>query len=93
MNNGTISGNNAGVVGGGVSLAYGSFRIVGGTVYGNTASPTTLRNTAGQSGAAVFAVREVDAQRGRFDARGNWVSMGNLPTTSNTINVVNGELR
>ncbi|GBU23102.1 hypothetical protein R80B4_03018 [Fibrobacteres bacterium R8-0-B4] len=42
--------------GGGVYVGYNcTFTMSGGTIYGNNASPETYKNTAGQSGAALFA--------------------------------------
>ena len=88
---GSSLGSNAYAYGGGV---YGTFRIVTGTIYGNTESNTSLRNvvtsTAGTgnsyaNGAALYGT----AQRGTFSIPGDitstWNSMGNLTTTDYTI--------
>jgi len=77
--------------GGGVYAFLGNFRIVTGTVYGSNASPTTLRNIATNSGAALNASSE-NAQRGTFSGTdGAWVSAESLTTTNNTIKVENGQ--
>jgi len=85
-----ISGNSASDGGGVYVDSNGVFRIVTGTMYGSNASPTTLRNTAG-SGAALYK-NGGTAQCGTFNGE-TWVSNGDLSTTNNTINVVNGELQ
>jgi uncharacterized repeat protein (TIGR02543 family) len=92
MYGGTISGNKA-TNGGGVFVnsTANFFRIVTGTIYGSNASTVSLRNTA-TSGAALYNATGT-AQRGTFNGTGGaWVSSGNLTTTNNTINVVNGAI-
>jgi hypothetical protein len=95
MSGGEIFGNTASGIysyGGGVFVYdNGTFRIVTGTIYGSNASPTSLRNTATNSGAALYK-ESGTAQRGTFSgANGAWVSKANLTDTNNTINVLNGD--
>jgi len=94
MLGGIISGNTSNRGGGVCVVSYGGiFHIVNGTVYGSNASPATLRNTlrSGGSGAALY-VESGTAQRGILNGE-TWNSMGDLSTTDDTINVVNGVLQ
>ena len=86
MNGGTISGNTASGSGGGVMSS--TFRIVTGTVYGNNEGDQSLRNTATNTGAALY--NGGTAQRGTFSGE-TWNSAGSLSTTNFTIEVINGE--
>jgi hypothetical protein len=102
MLGGTISGNGASSTGSGYYISSsgggvwssGTFRIVNGTIYGNTESTTSLRNTASSTGSANGAALYGTAQRGTFSIPGDitstWNSAGTLSTTDDTINVVNG---
>jgi len=63
--------------GGGVYMLNGTFRIAGGTVYGNTALPTTLRNTVGVGGAALYVLTGGAATYGGPDGMAN--SFGTAP--------------
>jgi hypothetical protein len=95
MHGGTISGNKAGTNGGGVYVSSGGiFRIVTGTIYGSSAT-AALRNTATTSGAALYKNDTATAQRGTLGGADGttWTSSGDLDTTNDTINVVNGELQ
>jgi hypothetical protein len=88
MNGGEISGNTADYDGGGVHVgANGIFRIVTGTIYGNTETDEKLRNTADYSGAAMSGNNTTEF--GTFSGS-TWSSNGNLVTTDGTIRVVNG---
>jgi len=84
MRSGTISGNSSGRDGGGIFNA-GIFRISDGIIYGNDADGE-LRNT-GRNGAALFSGGI--AQRGIF-SNGEFVLLGALSSTSNTMHFVNG---
>jgi hypothetical protein len=66
-----------------------TFRIITGTIYGSGTTVTAaLRNIAASgSGSALY--NESTAQRGRLNGT-TWTSSGNLTTTNNTINVLNG---
>jgi hypothetical protein len=94
MNGGVISGNTTTNNGGGVYVGD-TFRIVNGTVYGSNESDTSLKNTVGSSGAALYIVGTTSssgiAQRGTFSDT-TWTSAGDLSATNDTIKVVNGEL-
>jgi hypothetical protein len=98
MNGGTISGNTASYQAGGV-YAAGTFRIVTGTIYGNTESTTALRNTATDKGAALYKRSSITAQYGTFSgATWNGTDLpltadGSNGYTNNTIRVVNGVLQ
>ena len=81
MNGGEISGNR-GCCGGAIHNA-GTFRLVNGTISG----------TAQHSGAALFNASGSTAQRGTFNAAGNFVSSGNLSTTGSALRAENGILR
>jgi formylglycine-generating enzyme required for sulfatase activity len=85
MHGGVISSNTASYGGGGVYNGR-TFRIVTGTIYGNTEADTSLGNTASTSGAALLGTA---AQRGTFSGE-DWNSSGNLAATNDTIRVVNG---
>jgi hypothetical protein len=97
MHGGTISGNTA-AAGGGVSV-YATFRIVSGTIYGNTEIDAKLRNTASYEGAALIVYSSDStwtniAERGTFSGEDwNKAENGDLVTTNNTIKVVNGILQ
>ncbi|MCL2127516.1 MAG: hypothetical protein FWH38_04620, partial [Treponema sp.] len=89
---GTISGNSSSSAGGGVFCRNtGIFRITNGIVYGNTAEPAELRNTA-YSGAALQSESDT-AQHGTFNTEGEWQSAGDLTTTDDTIEVIDGVLQ
>ena len=89
MSGGIISGNNAMYGGGVMNSSSGTFRIVTGTVYGSNETNTSLRNTASYNAALQ---NDGTAQRGTFSGT-TWNSMGDLNTTNNTVNVVNGVLQ
>jgi uncharacterized repeat protein (TIGR02543 family) len=92
MNGGEIFGNTA-PDGGGVYLASsGVFRISNGVIYGSNADGN-LKNTA-TSGAAAFSKNDgATAERGTFTGTGgSWLKTDDLPTTDNTIRVVDGTL-
>jgi hypothetical protein len=84
MHGGEISGNTAKNSGGG-GYSFGTFRIVTGTIYGSNAG--ALSNNARN-----FAAFGGDINYGIFSGT-TWNSNGNLPYSSNTIRVVNGELQ
>jgi len=86
MRSGTISGNSSGRDGGGIFNA-GTFRISDGIIYGNDAVEE-LRNT-GRNGTVLF--NGGTAQRGTF-SNGEFVLLGALSSTSNTMHFVNGIL-
>jgi len=101
MYGGTISGNAASTTGssynpyaygGGVSVTGSSvFRIVNGTVYGSSEGVLSNTVTAGTSaGAALYGSARCGTFSGASDA---WVNSGNLNSTNNTINVLNGVLQ
>jgi hypothetical protein len=96
MYGGEISGNTASD-GGGVFTAYlfapnfGTFHIVGGTIYGSNEADMSLRNTASR-GAALYKDRTCTAQCGTFNGT-TWVKSDDLQTTNNTIKVVDGALQ
>jgi len=94
MNGGTISGNTAGS-GGGVSIgSYGIFRLITGTIYGNTEANTSLRNTATNSGASLYvAYYSEGAQYNGTATYGPSGTGTNLTTSNTTIRVVNGILQ
>jgi hypothetical protein len=99
MNNGIISGNtfnsiNTGAMGGGVYLynsptgySGATFHMINGTIYGNTETDTSLRNT-GSSGAALYM--NDDGCTATYGPSGTGTS---LTTTNNTIKVLNGVLQ
>jgi hypothetical protein len=89
MNGGTISGNIANDDGGGINLLFGTFRMSGGTIYGSSAS-STLRNTAGSSGAALYKSSST-AEYGVYSGETFYPS-GILNTSEDTIRVQNGNL-
>jgi hypothetical protein len=85
MSGGTISGNIANMFGGGVFVNSGTFQMAGGTIIGTgDAQP----NSSGSSGAALY--NNGTAEYGIMN--GTWKKNGNLSSTSNTINIVNGVL-
>jgi predicted outer membrane repeat protein len=97
MNGGEISGNSASSQGGGVYVD-GTFRMSGGVIYGNTATPTTLRNTAG-SGAALYKNPPGDgyyytpaAEYGIINGA-VFSKSGDINTTNTTVRIVNGNLQ
>jgi len=96
MSGGTISGNNA-VRGGGVYVYRGIFRMETGTIYGTNETETILQNTS-PDGATLhdyYAWPNV-CQYGTFSVSGDtssdWNRNGDLLTTNNTLNVVNGKI-
>ena len=89
MTGGTISKNTA-TNGGGIYVLNSNFRIVNGTVYGNSANAGSDSNNA-SSGAALVHNGGY-SQRGYFTGT-TWTNRGSLTTTNNTIWVVNGELQ
>ncbi|MDR0312142.1 MAG: hypothetical protein LBI14_00945 [Treponema sp.] len=91
MNGGEISENSTDGGGGGVGV-IGTFRIVNGTIYGSNEPNTSLRNTATNSGAALYVLSDATAQRGTFSGS-TWNRSGDLSTTNNTIRVVNGNVQ
>ncbi|MCL2721135.1 MAG: hypothetical protein FWD47_07325 [Treponema sp.] len=68
------------LIGGGVVLYSGTFRFIGGIIYGNDASPSSLRNTT-NFGSAAFA-RQGTATYGGVNG-----TSFNLASSSNTISV------
>jgi hypothetical protein len=88
----TVTGSNSAYGGGGVYVVTnGTFRLVTGTIYGSNALPASLANTVTGTSTGAALRNEGTAQRGRFSGTGGaWVSSGNLATTNNTINVLNG---
>jgi len=104
MYGGTISGNHAYFQGGGVENMGQNVFIVNGTIYGNGLDlEEGLRNTS-PSGAAVFNLRGLPAdgppfwqqpattRHGTFDGEGDFVPVGYIPITDDTIRVEGGEL-
>jgi hypothetical protein len=97
MNGGTISGNSSSSYGGGVFVSSnGTFRIVTGTIYGQNATITSLKNTA-TSGAVLYRDDSGGGtggtvQCGTFSGS-TWNSYGSLDTSDDTIRVVNGVLQ
>jgi len=90
MQGGGLSSNSTNGDGGGVFNA-GTFQISGGTIYGDDA-PAAFRNIAGGHGwASLFNIGT--AQRGTFNATGDFTPLGNLATTNVTIHAANGVLR
>jgi len=92
MNGGTISGNTATDYGGGVYNGGGTFHIVTGTVYGSDASPSSLRNTAGD-GAAFYGTAQYGTFVGNVWTQTPDINNGVLTTTDDTLRVVNGVLQ
>ena len=92
--NASISGNSAsGNNGGGVYLFSSSttiFRMAGGIVYGSSAS-STLRNTAGSGGAALYKDESATAEYGVYSGE-TFYRSGTLSTSEDTIRVQNGNL-
>jgi len=90
MRSGTISGN-TGQAGGGVHVqSGGTFRMCSGVIYGNeVALEVALRNTSSVTGSASLS-NAGTAQRGTFHDNGNFILLGNLISTSDTIWLVNG---
>jgi len=91
MRGGTIFDNHASWGGGGVSLWNGTFRISDGIIYGRNAAEGR-RNTAG-NGAALYLSGINTAEHGTFNGAGAFSPLGNLPSTNNTIEVINGVLQ
>jgi hypothetical protein len=95
MRGGVISGNTAAVNGGGVRMVqsdriFPTFRIVTGTIYGSNEVDESLRNTdSGNYG--VLYLGTVTFQFGTF-SDDTWTANGNMYTTNDTIQVVNGVL-
>jgi hypothetical protein len=89
MKGGSISGN-AATYGGGIFLLSGTFRISGGIIYGSSAS-STLKNTAGSSGAALYKYSSATAEYGVYSGETFYPS-GVLNTSEDTIRVQNGNL-
>ena len=91
MYDGTISGNDATTGGGVYTRRSGGdtyFRINNGVVYGSDAAGD-LANTG--TDAALHKDYGSVAQHGTFDSNGNnFTSLGNIPSTSDTIRVVSG---
>jgi hypothetical protein len=82
--------NNSGGKGGGVSVTNGgTLRIVTGTIYGSYDNAVNLRNIADE-GASLYNNKGT-IQYGTFSGD-QWDPDGNLDTTNNTIEVVNGVL-
>ena len=101
MKGGTIFNNMTGGSytgeGGGICAELGIVRISGGTIYGSDA-PEGFANAVYESegngtGAALCVYGDAEAQYGNFDANDDWTSNGDLDTTDDTIEVVNGELK
>ena len=91
MRGGSISGNRSGRDGGGGYVQNGGiFRVSDGIIHGNNASGD-LRNRAARRSAALS--NSGTAQRGTFNAAGNFSLLGNLSTNNNTVHVVNGVLQ
>jgi hypothetical protein len=82
--------------GGGVYVGTkGTFQIANGTIYGNTETVTSLRNTA-TSGATLFKTSyATEVQRGTFTGvNGAFVSKADLTAPdSNTVKVSIGDLQ
>jgi hypothetical protein len=96
MNNGTftmrggeISGNSSTLQGGGLFMNGGTLRIANGVIYGSN-EPAGIRNTTGESGAALFRFSGT-IQYGTFNGV-IWNIRGELNTSDNTIRVTNGYL-
>jgi len=96
MSGGTISGNNA-VRGGGVYVYRGIFRMETGTIYGTNETETILQNTS-PDGATLYDyygwtnVRQYGTFSVSGDTSSQWERNGDLLTTNNTLNVVNGNI-
>jgi len=91
MLSGIISGN-TGQYGGGVLVGSGGiFRMGSGVIYGNEVAEADLRNTARSNGASLNNAGL--SEFGTFNGVGVFTSSGDLPTTNNTIRVVNGVLQ
>lgn len=97
MDNGQISGNTA-LRGGGVFVhenAY--FLISSGVIHGSAATygyDANIATVEGGAGAALFVVPYGTAQRGTFgNFPSEFASLDNLSITSDTINVLDGNLQ
>jgi len=100
MYGGKIAGNSTNTNGGGIRLHSSTtpnLRIVTGTIYGSDEADPDLKNTATTAGAAL-SFGGGTAEYGTF-VSGTWTKTtdgdldGDLATTNNTINVVNGVLQ
>jgi len=98
MNGGTISGNTASNGAGGIYISgdnISTFRVSNGTIYGNDETDTTLRNTYtityGSGAALVVSGIPKAVEHGIFNADEDWVLKGNLSTTNDTIEIIDGE--
>jgi len=87
MRGGTISGNTATAANGGGGIRnFGIFRFSGGTIHGNEAAVAVgLRNMASYGAALSNNADTATAQRGTFNAAGEFTAASNLDTTDFTI--------
>jgi len=94
MYGGEISGNTSSTDGGGVYIdSNGTFRIVGGTIYGINESNESLRNIATRGAALYIGGSYTTVQRGTFSGEnGAWVGTALTSPFNATLEVENGEL-
>ncbi|MDR1804279.1 MAG: bacterial Ig-like domain-containing protein [Treponema sp.] len=100
MSGGEISGNTASGAygtGGGARITGSNFYISNGTIYGNNESSAALRNTATNSGAALYIAISRTAEYGTFNGE-TWNKIDDIPLNTSTdrdatLRVENGVLQ